>query len=428
MNVLILGSGGREHALAWRLAQDESCQRIYLWPGNAGMLEGHNPKFHDITEVFSEESFKRNLKDLFIKLVVPGAEDFMFQGVGDWSEELGVPCFGPKKAAAELERSKLFSKQIMTKAHIATARYEDLTLAFTTDIESTKKLLDGFQKPVIKISGPSLGKGVFVCEDAAEAYSVLEQIKAHPLPGLSDGIFVEEGLKGKEVSLFFACHGETFEFLGGAQDHKRLLDQDRGPNTGGMGTLSPVEWVTEKYIQFAAESFVIPTLRTMKAEGKPFTGMLFLGLMVSPEGSFLLEYNVRFGDPETQVLMPLLEGDLTQAFHDIALGKKLLTPWKIKSAVAVHVVKAAKGYPGTFGETIERGQKIRRHARPDHCSQFFYAGVKKTNGDLVTNGGRVLGLTAWDQSKDLARIRAYERLNQVSFDGEQYRRDIGVKS
>lgn len=429
MNLLILGSGGREHALLWRLGQDKSTNRIAVWPGNAGMEFMTGPsreKLKFLKQSFNRDNFKEIVRSEKIDLIIPGAEKFLYEGVSDWAQEMGVACLGPTKKAAQLEESKLFSKGVMTAAGIPTARYRDLTRCFREDIEMAFEVLKGFQKPVIKISGPALGKGVFVCASAAEAIDALMQIKQSPMPGIEQGIFVEEGLSGKEISLFYACHDEEFLFLGAAQDHKRLLDQDLGPNTGGMGAVSPVSWATPEFLSQATETYLLPTLREMKSRGTPFTGILFIGLMVHEKTSNLLEFNVRFGDPETQTILPLIEGDLSESLFELLKGNKT-KPLRLKNEVAVHVVKAAKGYPGLFGETVEKGQIISARALEDSHTQFFFAGVTRVGEDLLTDGGRVLGVTTWEKNRDLARTHAYKKIQEFSFSGEQFRKDIGAK-
>ncbi len=429
MNLLILGSGGREHALLWRLGQDQSVSQIFVWPGNAGMEFMNGPareKLAFLELSFSKQNLKYILNDKKIDLVIPGAEKFLYDGVADWCAEFQVACLGPTRAAAQLEESKLFSKNVMTEAGIPTARYRDLTRAFREDIEMAFEVLKSFKKPVIKISGPALGKGVFVCDSVAEGVAALQQIKRNPMAGIDQGIFVEEGLTGKEVSLFYACHGDQFLFLGAAQDHKRLLDYDRGPNTGGMGAISPVSWADQSFLDTATEKFLLPTLREMKAKGTPFTGILFLGLMVDGAESNLLEYNVRFGDPETQAILPLIEGDLSLALYELCREGKP-AGITLKDEVAVHIVKAAKGYPGLFGEIVEKGQIIQSQIIDDTHTQFFYAGVRKEGEDLLTDGGRVLGVTTWEKNRDLARAHAYKKIQELSFSGEHFRKDIGAK-
>ncbi len=423
MNVLVLGSGGREHALCWRMKQDPSCSQIFAWPGNPGM-EG--------IQLLQASFNKQNLEEIIgtynIKLIIPGAEKYLYEGVSDWCEEWKIACFGPSTKAASLEKSKIFAKEIMIMSGVPTASYKDLTHEFKNQFSCCENILSSFSRPVIKISGPSLGKGVFVCKDTTEAMSILEDIKRSPLPGLEEGIMVEEGLNGKEVSLFYACNGENFVFLGAAQDHKRLLDNDEGPNTGGMGAYSPVDWVNDDFIQRSSDTILRPTLNKMKELGHPFKGVLFLGLMVNDNEVNLLEYNARFGDPETQVILPLIQGDLTQLLFDISSFDNSSQNIFLKKQVAIHVVKAARGYPGTFGTFIEKNQKIHLDTNKLENVHCFFAGVSKQDGDLVTNGGRVLGITAVAETLLEAKELAYSGLSKCHFEGEQFRSDIGGKA
>lgn len=423
MNVLILGSGGREHALAWRLSQDNSSSSIFVWPGNDGMK---GDKIKTVSEKFAGDTFHTFVKREQIDLVIPGAEKFLYDGVSDWCAEMNIACFGPSRKASELERSKLFSKTLMKAANIPTAPFTDITEAFQSNLNEALALIKTYKKPVIKISGPSLGKGVFVCETQDEAADVLQKLKANPIPGMEDGILVEEGVYGQEVSVFFACNGEEYAYLGSAQDHKRLLENDKGPNTGGMGAISPVSWVGDSFIRTVAETFLKPTLSEMMKRDTPFKGVLFLGLMVNPEETNLLEYNVRFGDPETQVILPLIDSDLCSFLYSFSKNGES-TGVKLKNETAVHVVKAARGYPGLFGTNVEKGQPIHFFQQSFNKSHVFFAGVKLNGDTLMTDGGRVLGITSWGSSKHEARITAYEAINTVRFDGEHYRKDIGKK-
>lgn len=421
MKILILGSGGREHALALRCSEDSGTEKVFVWPGNDGMK---SDKVELLTTDWSKDNLLSEIQKKNIDFVIPGAERFLYDGVADWCAEIGLICFGPSKKAALLEESKLFSKDVMVKAGVPTAAFEDLTSVFHQNSSRIDLILQKFKKPVIKLSGPALGKGVFVCSHATEAMDVISELKAHPIPGIESGIFVEEGLSGKEVSMFFACNGTDYSYLGSAQDHKRLLDNDEGPNTGGMGTISPVPWVDGKFISLVQDKFLVPTLTYMKETGNPYKGVLFLGLMVNGNEVNLLEYNVRFGDPETQVLMPLIEGDFSKTLFNFCRGENILICHR--NETAVHVVKAASGYPGLFGKEVERGKPIQLQKIPENATVFF-AGVKNQDGKLVTNGGRVLGVTARGKDKDSARRLAYESLKFVTFPGEQFRRDIGEK-
>lgn len=420
MNILILGSGGREHALAWRLSQDKSSHKVFVWPGNDGMK---GEKLNFISKTFSKSEFKNVTETNNIDLVVPGAEKFLYEGVSDWCAEFNLACFGPTLKASELEKSKIYSKKFMSKWGIPTARFDDLTESFNRDVNQACLKLKSFLKPVIKISGPALGKGVFVCNDVEEASDVLRTLKENPIPGIEEGIMVEEQVQGKEVSMFFACNNLEFSYLGSAQDHKRLLDSDKGPNTGGMGAISPVPWVDEKLYATVLEKVLLPTLKGMSEEGHPFKGVLFLGLMIHENEMNLLEYNVRFGDPETQTILPLLDGDFSTFLLGMCEGRK--AEINIKNQTAVHVVKAAKGYPGLFGTQIEKGREISLFPVKTSQTLIFFAGVKRKDNSLYTDGGRVLGVTSWGSSKHEARLSAYEALASARFDGEHYRRDIG---
>jgi phosphoribosylamine--glycine ligase len=390
------------------------------------MLLESSPKISLISDPFTRQNLKVRLKAA--DLVIPGAEKYLLEGVSDLCAQLGVACFGPSAAAARLEGSKRFAKEVMLAAGVPTARYIDISESFERDLDEAISLLQGFSRPVIKVSGPALGKGVFVCQHAHEAETVLRHLKASPMAGMEDGLIVEEAVRGEEVSLFFACQGEEFSYLGAAQDHKRLLDQDQGPNTGGMGTISPVSWVSEKFITRVTREILQPTLRQMQKLGTPFKGVLFLGLMVEGEKLNLLEYNVRFGDRETQVLMPLLQGDLTRHLFAMGGGEASASPLRLKTLTAVHVVKAARGYPGTFGESVEKGKALHWSELNAENEQFFFAGVETSPQGLMTSGGRVLGLTAWGEDKLQARERVYRGLSKVSFEGEQFRTDIGARA
>ncbi len=421
MNVLILGSGGREHALAWRLSFDPGCTRIYVWPGNDGM---DGEKIETLHQTFCRESFDEIIQDKKIHLVIPGAEKYLYEGISDWCSDLKLACFGPSLKASELEKSKLFSKKIMIENGIPTSRFVDLTDHFQNNFQKALSLTEDFKKPVIKISGPSLGKGVFVCSDAEEARCVIGKLKEHPQPGMEEGILMEEGVTGKEVSLFYACSSEKYAYLGSAQDYKRVFDGDKGPNTGGMGAISPVPWVNDDFISKVSQKILEPTLKSMKNMGTPFVGVLFLGLMVNGDEINLLEYNVRFGDPETQVLLPLIEGDLTKFIFNCCSGN-FSKELRFNHQVAVHVVKAAKGYPGLFGEEIEKGQFITTQKNLGDQSKIIFSGVKKINENFFTNGGRVLGVTSWGKNKSEALQTCYESLEKVQFKGEHFRKDIG---
>lgn len=422
MKILVLGSGGREHALAWRMAQDPGVERVFVMPGNPGMhSESVEPLLIGLTLPQVEAFCIKNKVDF----VMVGPEKFLFEGWVDELKKLGIPAVGPTRTAARLEESKSFSKDFMTEHRIPTARF--------FNVKSEAEALSALEKTrdwagvVVKLSGPALGKGVVVTQNAAEARDVIQKFYQEKSPGIEGGIVIEEKLAGKEVSLFYACLDREFRFLASASDHKRLKDNDEGPNTGGMGAISPSPWSNADFLKRVEEKVVKPTLEGMAKTGNPYRGILFLGLM----GDSMLEYNVRFGDPETQAILPVLKGNLSKFLHAIARGDT--SAFKSEALApgadhAIHVVKAAKGYPGLFGEPIEAGKKV-EIVRKDSGSgtQWFFAGVKETGDDLVTAGGRVLGISAWAAAAKQAQEKAYAAISDIRFSGEQYRRDIGGK-
>ncbi len=430
MRILLLGGGGREHALAWRLAQDASVETVVVAPGNPGMnfsaqhdasikirCTGVEPALDTIDELIASER---------IGFVVIGPEKYLFEGYSDRIEKLGIPVFGPSQAASFLESSKIRSKILMRDAGIPTADFE---VARTFDDALVLLKQDRWSSGVVlKLSGPAAGKGVFVCPDRAEAEQVLAQMKAHPPSGSEEGLLLEELLFGKEVSLFYLCDGERSLFLGSACDHKRLLDDDRGPNTGGMGTYSPDGRIPERDLDNVESKFILPTLREMKKRGTPFRGVLFLGLILSEKGAMCLEYNVRFGDPETQSLLPRIEGAFADTLHAYARGETPKRPIHLSADTTLHVVKSAKGYPGLFGEKIESGKPITEsqpHREPD--AVWFFSGVKKLDESLVSSGGRVCGVTVRGTNLADARRRAYHAIEDIHFENAHYRKDIGVE-
>lgn len=417
MNVLILGSGGREHALAWRISHDPQVRRVHVLPGNPGM--GETPKV----------SLNATFENVHPDLVVVGPEKYLLDGTVDELESKGIPVFGPNKAAAFLEGSKRQAKEFMAERSVPTAKFFNVqTEEEANAVIHREKGWNGY---VLKLSGPALGKGVLVCESKEEALDGIQQFFKHKPAGFEDGLVIEQRLKGPEVSMFFACTGSAYRFIASACDHKRLKDNDEGPNTGGMGAYSPGEMIDDAFIRKIEKDFVEPTLKGMKKRGTPFSGMLFLGLMIDSGKPYLLEYNVRFGDPETQTFLPLLEGNFAELL--LAVAKKdenALKEVELKNSgrAAVHVVKAARGYPGLFGETVENNQKIvmtMEPASPDLI--WFFSGVGRERESLITKGGRVCGITALSDAVSSAANLAYSKIGQVSFSGEHFRRDIGRK-
>lgn len=427
MNILLIGSGGREHAIGARMLQDPGVNQVYVYPGNPGMsftphlkpLPSENVSFEEALSIAKEKN---------VRFVVIGPETYLYQGWVDRFESEGLPAFGPSRAASFLEESKIKAKLFMQENKIPTAAFHvSNSLEETNDIIEANSNWQGY---VLKLSGPALGKGVVVTESKQEALAAARDFFKYKPAGIEEGLVVEELIRGKEVSLFYICLGESYQFLTSACDHKRLLDHDQGPNTGGMGAYSPANWINHDLLQIVETQFVIPTLKAMAKSGKPFSGVLFLGLMVRDGVPYLLEYNTRFGDPETQAILPRIQGNLSGLL--LACAEKNQADFlKIKlqesQLHSLHIVKAARGYPGIFGEKVESGKLIVNHLHPDKKSQIYFAGVRESNGKLVSSGGRVLGLTALADSISEVQTLAYKNIPLVTFDGEQYRTDIGAR-
>ncbi|MBN1397674.1 MAG: phosphoribosylamine--glycine ligase [Bacteroidetes bacterium] len=424
MNILVIGSGGREHALVWKLHQSPSVKKIFCAPGNAGIeqyAELVQLKPTDIKGLIKFASEKN------IDLTVVGSEQPLVEGLVDAFEEKGLKIFGPSKAAAQLEGSKVFSKDFMARHNIPTAKYRNFS---ADEYDIIKKYIDTINPPmVLKADGLAAGKGVLICNDRQEALAALDEIVLQKAFGTAgQKIVVEEFLTGEEASIFVLSDGERFALLSSAQDHKRILDGDMGKNTGGMGAYSPAPVVTEKILQQVVQQVVIPTLNGMKQEGAPYRGCLYVGLMITAGGIKVLEYNCRFGDPETQVVVPLIDCDLAEIFLSIA--ERRLDPVKVKlhKAAAVCVVMASQGYPDKY----QTGKQIfgLENNKMEDGIVVFHAGTRNDAGKIVTSGGRVLGVTAIGFNDELEQTirNAYSAVGKISFDGAYYRSDIGKKA
>ena len=426
MKILLIGSGGREHALGLRLLQDPDVNTVFAYPGNPGMKKTVGLIPVPDTSVTFERALSI-VKSEKISFVVIGPEWPLFQGWVDHFAKEKVPAFGPSQAAAFLEESKIKSKLFMKECHIPTAEFVVAhTLEESLVAISSNPSWDGY---VLKLSGPALGKGVIVTSSASEAITAATDFFKFKPPGIEEGLVIEEKIDGKEVSLFYVCLGNEYRFLASACDHKRLKDGDQGPNTGGMGAYSPANWVSAGLLKESEDKFVKPTLKGMSERGTPFSGVLFLGLMVRNGVPYLLEYNTRFGDPETQTFLPRVSGNFAALMKACAEGD-IETFKKIKIEEiplhSVHVVKAAKGYPGLFGEKIESGKAIALNELVAKHSQFYFAGVSEEAGRLYSNGGRVLGLTVLAESIPEVQKLAYQKISEISFEGEQFLTDIGA--
>ncbi len=424
MNILVIGSGGREHAIIWKLHQSPRVKTIFCVPGNAGIEQFATLVQLKPTDIKGLLKFAKGKK---IDLTVVGSEQPLVEGLVDAFEENGLKVFGPSKSAAQLEGSKVFSKDFMMRYHIPTARYRNFTSA---EYDAAKKYISTIDPPmVLKADGLAAGKGVIICKSRQEALIALDEIVLQKtFDDAGNRIVIEEFLVGEEASIFVLTDGERFATLSSAQDHKRILDGDLGKNTGGMGAYAPAPIVTEDILQQVIRKVIYPTLNGMKQEGFPYRGCLYIGLMITADGIKVLEYNCRFGDPETQVVVPLIDGDLAEIFLSIAEHR--LDPSKVKlhQATAVCVVMASQGYPDKY----QFGKQIfgLENNKMEDGIVVFHAGTRKDAGVIVTSGGRVLGVTAIGFNGELNQTirNAYNAVGKITFDGAYYRSDIGKKA
>jgi len=389
LNVLVLGSGGREHAICWKIKESSYLKKLFSIPGNGGISEVAN--VYEIKPTL--ENIKRFVEEKEIDIVIPGPEKFLVDGVSDY---LNVPTFGPSKNASLLEGSKVFAKNFMKKYDIPTANFE-----IFDDPLKAKEYIKNKNNLVIKADGLCAGKGVFVV--------------------------IEEKLIGEEASILVLLNRENYTFLIPSQDHKQVYDGDRGPNTGGMGAYAPTKLIDDTIMKKIEDKIVKRLINGLKIEEINYCGVLYLGLMIVEKEPFVLEFNIRFGDPETQAILPLLEDDLLEIILKIMEGEKLKLKWK--DGYSVCVVLASKGYPGEY----EKGKEIKFSSRHVANSEWkdiivFHAGTKKKNGKFYTNGGRVLNICGRENSIKKARETVYSFIEEnVYFEGMHYRRDIGLK-
>jgi phosphoribosylamine---glycine ligase len=419
MNILLLGSGGREHALAWKMAASPLTDRLFCAPGNAGIAQEAECIALDLAEHAAIIAFCRANR---IDFVVVGPEAPLCAGIVDDLEAAGIKAFGPSRIAARLEGSKGFTKDLCRSAGIPTAAYE----RFRTAGEAKAYARSRGAPIVVKADGLAAGKGVVVAESVAEAEAAIEMILGGELGAAGAELVIEEFLAGEEASFFALCDGETALPLASAQDHKRVYDGDKGPNTGGMGAYSPAPIIDAAMSARVMAEIIQPTLRAMKAMGAPYKGVLYAGLMITAEGPKLIEYNVRFGDPECQVLMPRLMSDLVPALLASRDGvlKSLDLRWH--SQAALTVVMAAKGYPGAYakGSVIEG----LADAAAVEGVEIFHAGTKQDGGHVVASGGRVLNVSALGQTVSEAQARAYAAIARIRWPEGFFRHDIGWRA
>jgi len=416
MNVLLLGSGGREHALAWKLAQSPTLGKLYAAPGNPGIAQHAELAALDMGNHAAVVEFCR---DKNIGLVVVGPEQPLVEGIADSLRAAGIATFGPNEAAAQLEGSKGFVKDLCARENIPTAAYKRFS-----DKQAALAALGAFGLPVvIKADGLAVGKGVIIAETADQATAAVEEMFGGGFGAAGAEIVIEEFMSGEEASFFALTDGETVIAFGSAQDHKRVGDGDTGPNTGGMGAYSPASILTPALEKQAMDEIVLPTVRAMRAAGTPYSGVLYAGLMLTPERPKLIEYNCRFGDPECQVLMMRFDGDLLSLLLATAQGQlQQAGPISLSDRSALTIVMAAEGYPGT----PSKGARITGiQAAEAGGALVFQAGTALNGADLIANGGRVLNITAAGASVAEARDTAYRAIEAIEFPGGFFRKDIG---
>ncbi|TCO74797.1 phosphoribosylamine--glycine ligase [Marinisporobacter balticus] len=416
MKILVVGNGGREHTIVWKLSKSPKVRKIYCAPGNAGigkMAQNIDIKVEDI------EGLCDFAKENKIDLTVVGPEVPLVMGVVDRFEEEGLKVFGPNKKCAQLEGSKAFTKEFLVKHNIPTGKYKEFT-----SLEEAKEAVGIYGYPmVIKADGLAAGKGVVIAENEDEALETLDYMMLSKKFGeAGEKIIIEEYLTGIETSILCFVDGESIVPMVSAQDYKKIFDGDKGPNTGGMGTYSPSYIYDDCLKEEVKQNILLPIIDGFKKDGLDFKGILFIGLMIEENIPKVLEFNVRFGDPETQTILTRLETDLVEIMESILDGRlktqKII--WSDKKTVCV--VMASGGYPDTY----EKGKEIHGLADIDEDAFVFHAGTKVVDGKTLTNGGRVLGVTAWGDTIDEARKKAYTNARKISFDKSYYRKDIGT--
>ncbi|GAA5345116.1 phosphoribosylamine--glycine ligase [Planifilum fimeticola] len=418
MRVLVIGSGGREHALVWKLRQSPRVTRVYAAPGNGGMADGAECLPFSATAV---DELSRFAEEEGIDLTVVGPEAPLLSGLVDRFEERGLKVFGPRREAARIEGSKRFAKELMVRHGIPTARFR----SFTNAEEAKRYVREQGAPIVVKADGLAAGKGVVVARTVEEAEEAIRQAMEERVFGAAgEEVVIEECLFGQEMSLMAFVDGETVRSMEPAQDHKPVFDGDRGPNTGGMGAYSPVPQISREVVRQAVDEILKPTARAMAEEGIHYRGVLYAGLMITPEGPKVIEFNARFGDPETQVILPRLESDLAEILLATAEGRLEDVEIRWKEEAAVCVVMASEGYPGSY----RTGLPVSGLPKPADDRFVFHAGTRREGNRIVTAGGRVLGVTALGSDLAEARNKAYDAVESIRFEGVHFRRDIAARA
>lgn len=418
INVLLIGSGGREHALAWGIAKSDLLDQLFIAPGNPGTGKlGQNVSL----DVSDHQSVLDFIVENNVRLTVVGPEQPLVEGIADFLEETGQKVFGPKKAAAMLEGSKEFAKDFMARHSIPTAAYKVFDQSeFDAASDYIKK--QNSYPVVLKADGLAGGKGVLIPESEEEAMEALGELKSGSLSGAATRLVIEEFMVGEEASVFAICDGTSFKVIGNAQDHKRVGEGDTGLNTGGMGAYSPAPIVTDGLLSEVEKRIIKPTIDGMNAEGNPYTGFLYVGLMITKYGPKVVEYNCRFGDPECQVIIPRLESDLLEAMSSCVNGKLSETEILFDDQYRCTVVLASGGYPQAY----EKG-KVISGLEGTEAGLIFHAGTKLEGGQLLTSGGRVLNVVGSGDTLNEAIDQSYQAIKNIYFDGSFYRSDIGAK-
>lgn len=417
MKILVVGGGGREHTILWKLAQSPRKPKLYCAPGNGGISKIAQCVDIGATDIEKMVEFAKKEE---MDLVVVAPDDPLAMGMVDALEAAGIRAFGPNRAAAIIEASKAFSKELMKKYGIPTADY-----ATFSDAEEALRYVQTAEIPlVVKASGLALGKGVLICKTRQQAEDAVRQIMVDKAFGAAgETVVIEEFLEGPEISVLTFTDSHTILPMASAQDHKRARDNDEGLNTGGMGTFSPSKQYTPKVQEQVEREIIFPTVDALNAEGRPFKGVIFFGLMLTQKGPKLLEYNARFGDPEAQSVLFRMKNDLLEIFEAVIDERLQEIQLKFEEGAAVCVVMASGGYP----EHYEKGKEITGLEDVSPEVMVFHAGTKLENGKFYTSGGRVLGVVAKGEDIQAARKIAYENVEKIHFEGAQYRKDIGIK-
>jgi phosphoribosylamine--glycine ligase len=416
MKIMVIGGGGREHAIVKKLKENPNVTALYCLPGNGGIAKDATCVPVAATDL---DGIVRFAKEQRIDYAVVAPDDPLAMGAVDLLEAAGVPCFGPDRKAAVIEASKIFAKDLMKRYGIPTARYETFD-----DMDAALSYLETAPMPaVIKADGLALGKGVIIAQTLSEAKDAVRTMMADKRFGKSgERIVIEEYLEGPEISVLSFTDGKTVVPMVSSMDHKRAWDGDTGPNTGGMGTVAPNPYYTPEVADRCMREIFLPTIRAMAAEGRPFKGCLYFGLMLTKDGPKVIEYNCRFGDPETQVVLPLLKTDLLTVMQAVTEERLADCPVEFSDGAAACVILASEGYPGSY----QKGYPVR--IPDDLNAEVFAAGVKVQDGQLVTSGGRVLGVTATAPPLPDALPKAYAAAEQIRFENAFYRRDIGKRA